>query len=90
MLLPCPGQARSAPHPARSYPSLCTAAEHCCSTLSEFYGPNSTLPSRNCFCVEDYWKEITKKAGAPSGIAVGQECPASSAAAAAAGHRQRG
>ncbi|EFN57055.1 expressed protein [Chlorella variabilis] len=31
------------------------AVESCCQVLAEYYGPNSTLPSRNCFCVESYW-----------------------------------
>jgi hypothetical protein len=23
--------------------------------MAAFYGPNSTLPSRNCFCVKSVW-----------------------------------
>ncbi|KAK9823422.1 hypothetical protein WJX72_002634 [[Myrmecia] bisecta] len=34
------------------------ADKHCCQTLSAVYGPNSTLPSRNCFCVPDYWQRF--------------------------------
>ncbi|KAL4432589.1 hypothetical protein ABPG77_000526 [Micractinium sp. CCAP 211/92] len=34
------------------------AVESCCVILESYYGPNSTLPSRNCFCVESYWAEL--------------------------------
>lgn len=31
--------------------------------MQRYYGPNSTLPSRNCFCVESYWAELQEQAG---------------------------
>ncbi|KAL4436812.1 hypothetical protein ABPG75_003951 [Micractinium tetrahymenae] len=34
------------------------AVEACCRTLARYYGPNSILPSRNCFCVDSYWDEL--------------------------------
>ncbi|KAL6770391.1 hypothetical protein ACKKBF_B03640 [Auxenochlorella protothecoides x Auxenochlorella symbiontica] len=29
----------------------------CCETLATYYGPKSTLPSRNCWCVPEYFAE---------------------------------
>lgn len=39
------------------------AVESCCAILESYYGPNSTLPSRNCFCVESYWAELQELSG---------------------------
>ena len=36
----------------------CCAAPDCCRVLQAAYGPDSTAPSRNCFCVPDYWKAV--------------------------------
>lgn len=38
------------------------AVESCCVIMQRYYGPNSTLPSRNCFCVESYWAELQEQA----------------------------
>lgn len=60
----------------RSHPCTCalvplallaprpSSVEPCCRKLSEFYGPNSTLPSRNCFCLESYWTPFVALSGA--------------------------
>jgi hypothetical protein len=34
--------------------------------LEEFYGPNSTRPSANCFCVESYFASAQAIAGLQS------------------------
>ncbi|GAB4815293.1 hypothetical protein N2152v2_002339 [Parachlorella kessleri] len=33
----------------------------CCQALATSYGPNSTLPTRNCFCVPEYWEDLAAK-----------------------------
>ncbi|GAB4815295.1 hypothetical protein N2152v2_002341 [Parachlorella kessleri] len=37
------------------------AAAECCQTIYNSYGANSTLSTRNCFCVPDYWTDLTAK-----------------------------
>jgi hypothetical protein len=37
---------------------FCCADEDCCRGLAAFWGPNSTLPSRNCFCAKAVWEEF--------------------------------
>lgn len=42
------------PHP-RPPPSR--TVQSCCATLAKYYGPNSTLPSRNCWCVPEFYAQ---------------------------------
>lgn len=61
-------------------PTACPAVEACCKVITEFYGPNSTLPSRNCFCVEAYWTEFNALEGEFANTAIERACAASRAA----------
>jgi hypothetical protein len=39
--------------------------------LAEYYGPNSTLPSSNCFCDEAYWASFSALSGEEVVLAAG-------------------
>ena len=34
----------------------------CCERLSHYYGPDSPLPSRNCFCASQVWTPFAELA----------------------------
>ena len=34
----------------------------CCERLSHYYGPDSPLPSRNCFCAPQVWTPFAELA----------------------------
>lgn len=71
--LPAGGRASTDP----SSPPPPPPVEPCCRVLSEYYGPTSSRPSRNCFCLESYWVPFVALSGGrapPARALAAQSC----------------